>query len=116
MTKATVCISLLFFSPALFACTQLPAVTAFIVINDRDGDRALNLNEWLNARSDENFIIDFTLNNQEEFINFDRNRNNKIEPREIGFDRVHYIQNPCDKHQMRLRARLQQGRTIGFVH
>lgn len=115
MTKTTVCVSLLFFSPALLACTQLPAATAFIVINDKDGDRALDLNEWLFAHSDENFQINFLLNNKDEFANLDRNQNNKIEPREIGFEKVRYLQNPCDKYQMRVRAQMKQGHAMGFV-
>ncbi|XXQ69355.1 hypothetical protein ACKLNO_05700 [Neisseriaceae bacterium B1] len=115
MTKTTVCASLLFFSPTLLACTQLPAATAFIVINDKDGDRTLNFDEWITAHSDENFEIDFFLNNKEEFVLFDRNLNGKIEPREIGFDKVRYLQNPCDKYQMRVRARMNQGHAMGFI-
>lgn len=98
MNKTTICVSLLLFTPSAFACSQLPATAAFIVLNDKNDDRALNSEEWLHAQSHENLIFDFQLNQISDFAAFDRDKNGKIEAREIGFDSVHYLHNPCAEH------------------
>lgn len=104
---------LILLSPAM-ACTQLPAVVAFIAINDQNNDRALNSNEWLNARGDINLAIDFKLNNLADFEHLDHDGNGKIEARELGFERVRYVQNPCERYQVRSQFKLQH--TMGFVY
>lgn len=104
MTKTTVCVSFLLFSSPVMACTTLPATLAFIVINDQNGDRALNEQEWLNAHISDNLELAFELNQQADFSTFDRNGNGKIEAREIGFENVRYRQDPCAS-AMRVRGR-----------
>ena len=48
------------FAPlAADACSRMQPVAAFIMLNDQDGDRALNLTEWLAAGTGENLIASF---------------------------------------------------------
>ena len=49
------------------ACARMQPVAAFVVLNDQDGDRALNLTEWLAASTGDNLIASFKLNDPEEF-------------------------------------------------
>lgn len=107
MNKSVICVSLFLLTPAVWACSYVPAAVAFVVINDKDGDKALNEQEWLNAHTDGNFVMDFPLNRVDEFTVFDRDDNGKVNAPEIGFERIHYQRNPCERYQSRVRARLQ---------
>lgn len=84
------------FAPlAADACSRMQPVAAFIMLNDQDGDRALNLTEWLAAGTGENLIASFKLNDPEEFAIYDIDRNGVVEARELGFNSVHYRTDPC---------------------
>ena len=48
------------------ACARMQPVAAFVVLNDQDGDRALNLTEWLAASTGDNLIASFKLNDPED--------------------------------------------------
>lgn len=77
------------------ACARMQPVAAFVVLNDQDGDRALNLTEWLAASTGDNLIASFKLNDPEEFALYDIDHNGVVEARELGFNSVHYRTDPC---------------------
>lgn len=92
--------SLLFtFSGSLLACTQLPATTAFIVFNDKDGDLMLNQQEWQHAHLDKTMKTTFKMNDLDDFFRLDYDENWLVEAREIGFNNVIYLEQPCRKHK-----------------
>lgn len=95
--KKWVFVAFLLCSGSVFACSQLPATTAFIVINDKDGDLMLNQQEWLHARLVQNLKTNFKLNDLYEFFRLDYDGNLLIEAREIGFHNVVYLQEPCQQ-------------------
>ena len=35
----------------VLACSQMQPVAAFVFKNDKNGDRALNLNEWIRSKN-----------------------------------------------------------------
>ena len=74
-------------------------VAAFVVLNDQDGDRALNLTEWLAASTGDNLIASFKLNAPEEFALYDIDHNGVVEARELGFNSVRYRTDPCERIQ-----------------
>ena len=97
------------FAPlAADACSRMQPVAAFIMLNDQDSDRALNLTEWLAAGTGENLIASFKLNAPEEFAIYDIDRNGVVEARELGFNSVRYRLDPClriqSSHFMNLNA------------
>ena len=91
-------IAFLYCSGSAFACSMLPATTAFIVFNDKNGDQMLNQQEWINAQADKLFKVRFKINDTDEFLRLDYDKNSLIEAREIGFENVVYTENPCNRY------------------
>lgn len=85
------------FAPLAAACSQMQPVAAFIMLNDHDGDRALNLAEWEEADASGNLIVSFALNDPEEFSAYDIDSNGVVEARELGFNSVRYRVEPCSR-------------------
>lgn len=86
----------------VLACSQMQPVAAFVFKNDKNSDRALNLNEWINAQAGNNLVVAFQLQDPNEFMRFDINRDGVVEARELGFDSVHYVEAPCSRVESRM--------------
>ncbi|QCD52434.1 hypothetical protein [Campylobacter sp. RM16192] len=92
--SALACI-VLAFNPA-FACESPPAAEAFVYENDMDLDGVLDMSEWKNVKSMENFRVKFGDFSKAEFKKFDKNKDGKLEWESELEGNIEYIKDPCE--------------------
>ena len=96
-------LGIILISPDVLACSQVHPVAAFIHINDRNHDRALDFYEWQNATAGHNLIVNFSLNDTRTFVQHDIDKNGLVEASELGFHSVQYKQEPCAQRSTQKR-------------
>ncbi|MGB2553096.1 hypothetical protein ACPF04_07985 [Campylobacter sp. MOP51] len=78
------------------ACESPPAAEAFVYENDMDLDGVLDMNEWKNIKSMENFRVKFGDFSEVEFKKFDKNKDGKLEWESELEGNIEYIKDPCE--------------------
>lgn len=104
----------LYFAPQITqACSQAHPVTAFIARNDLNGNASLDKEEWLRAQAGKNLQTTFEQGSPQLFEQLDKDQNGELTAREIGFQAVQYISEPCTRWNERIR--LHRHGSIGSV-